>query len=98
MIELMTRTEVTDAVLREALELYANGCFTSLCLANALGGAKTQAWQVIHQFKASEIITEAHRRGIDVRSIKGSVDGGSLLAIGGVEKLIDELDRQKVLT
>lgn len=64
---------VTDAVLREAIEIRISECFGAMSIANAIGGREDDVWRLIRQVSLVEMIAEALDRGLPVREFKTAV-------------------------
>lgn len=62
-----------DSVFTEAIKTLISECASALRFANALGGARTDKWDVIHNYKIEEIMAEAKKRGLLVPGITSAV-------------------------
>lgn len=67
--------EVSNAVLKEAIELRICECFPALNFANSLGGTETMAWKLVRKYGLVELVEEALDRGLPVGDFKSSVEG-----------------------
>ena len=70
----MIALEVTNNVLRAAIELRMSDVFPAMNIANALGGLQTDVWKIVRQYGLDELIAEALDRGLPVDEFKSAVE------------------------
>lgn len=71
----ITKT-VSDELLKEVISIRFSDCYRSMSFANAFSGCQSDTWDVLHNYKASEIIEEAKKRGIDYQNILIAIPEG----------------------
>lgn len=72
---LTLNTEVSNDLLKKAIELRINDCFGALNMANSLGGVSTTEWELVRQHGLDALVEEALDRLMPVGDFKASVDG-----------------------
>jgi hypothetical protein len=72
-LELLTKTPITNADLRKAIEICISECFPAMDIANAIAGAQTTEWKILRSFTARQLFDEAKTRGLPLESFIGAV-------------------------
>jgi hypothetical protein len=70
---MITITPKQEAV-REAIRLKSANCWGALSMANALGGSKTEAWDLAHTYPLKDLIAHARENNILTADLKAAVD------------------------
>ncbi len=60
---------VSNAALVEAIALVTSPVWGALSMANALAGAQTEAWQILHNYPPCEIVDEIIARDISLDGV-----------------------------
>lgn len=66
--------EVSDATIQKAVEIRCSECFVAMLYANAFAGNQNETWDVIHNYKLSELIEEVQARNLPISDWYASVD------------------------
>lgn len=69
----MVALEVSNDVLKKAVELRMSDVFPSMNVANAIGGTQTDAWRLCRQESLAELIAESLDRGLPVSEFRCEV-------------------------
>jgi hypothetical protein len=70
--ELVLTKPIRSSSLVEAIQIICSPVFGSLNVANAIGGAQTDDWQIIREFTPAEIVDEIINRGLDIGDVKAA--------------------------
>lgn len=84
-------TEISDADLREAIELKMSGCYTALEIANRFGGSQSDAWDVARSRRLADLVSDAIDRDLPVSQFRAAVSGESFTEFCGYMRLRDEI-------
>lgn len=62
-----------DTDILDSIGILISECFQAMALANALAGAETTSWEIIHNYKIDEIFAEAKHRKLALAGLKMAV-------------------------
>ena len=74
------KPEYSTEAIKKAVEIISSECAGAMAFANALGGAQTEEWEIIHNNKKADIVAAARERGLDFTTMKCAVSGTPLLS------------------
>jgi hypothetical protein len=63
---------VRDDDLIQAIAIRCSPVFGALSMANALGGARTDAWRAVREFTLVQLVDDALTRGLDLTALKAA--------------------------
>lgn len=89
----MIKVDVPDRVIKEAVELKLSSCYPAMSMANAIGGSRSQVWDVARGNKVVDLIASAIARGMDVSKWKTAVDGKDIAESGAYNSAISIISR-----
>ncbi len=64
----------TAAAVKNAICLKCAPCYGAMAFANALGGSKSDAWDLCHSFTLKQILDEAKEQNLDLTGLKCAVE------------------------
>lgn len=60
--------------VKEAIRLRCANCFSAMRIANALGGSRTPAWELAHNYSLKRLLDHAQETKIDLSGLLSAVD------------------------
>jgi hypothetical protein len=71
----MIALEVSNGMLRKAIELRISSCFPAMNIANSLGGSPSPEWDLVRKYGLDELVADALDRGMPVAEFRAAVTG-----------------------
>lgn len=69
----MIALEVSNKILRKAIELRISSCFTAMNIANSIGGSPSPEWDLVRKYSLPELVADALDRGMPVAEFRAAV-------------------------
>ncbi len=65
---------ISHKELKQAICLKCANCYGAMSFANALGGSKTDAWYLCHEYTLKQLLEEAKSLNLDLGGLKCAVE------------------------